>query len=148
VGGEQQVQAAGDAQLLPRARRLLGPRVAQPHRRERRGGVAVDLVEHRGGTEALHQVSGPAGADVLDPPQVGDEHVGVLGSQRAGLCDLHLGAVAAVVNPAADDVGALTLLEVHERPDERHRLPVGRRGVEYRPAGLLVGVANVADRDG
>ena len=123
-------------------------RVAQPDRREGPDRVAIDLVEHLGRAEAADQVGGPAGADVLYPPQVGDHRIGVLGSQRPGLGDLDLGAVAAVVDPAADHVGALALLQVHQRPDECHRLPVGGRGVDHGPSGLLVGVADVADRDG
>ena len=72
VGREQQVQPAGDAQLLPGAapppRRARGS--APP--RKTPGGVAVDDVEHVGGAEACHQVVGALGPDVLDAPQVAE----------------------------------------------------------------------------
>ena len=105
VGREQQVKPARDAERLPRLGRLLGAvrRAARPRRTPPR--VAVDRVQHPGGAEAVDELGGALGADVLDPAQVGDQRLRVLGRQRPGLGHLDLAAVAAVVDPGPDDAG-------------------------------------------
>ena len=109
-------------------------------------GIGVDDVEDLLGAEAGDELLGAAGADVLDPAQVAAERGGVLGRQRPRLRHLDLAAVAAVVDPVADDPDPLALLEVDEGADERHGAAVGTGGVEHGPAGLLVGIPDVADR--
>ncbi len=84
---------------------------------------------------------------MLDPLQVGGQHLRIIGRQRPRLGDLDLSAVAAVLHPGAADLDTLALLEMNQRADERDRRPVGLSGVEHRPAGLGVRVAHEADRD-
>ena len=114
---------------------------------ERGGRIGVDGVEHLGGTEPFQQRLRPARPDVADAAQVAEHRLGVVGGQGVGLGDLDLAAEAAVLDPFADDPGALALLEVDERSDEGDRRAVGPGGIEHRPAGLLVGEADVADGD-
>ena len=143
VGRQQQVQPAGDPQRLPRLGGGPGAAGPQPDRGERRLGVGVDPLEQVLEAEALDQLLGAARADVLDALEVGDDRVGVVGRQRAGLGDLDLASEAAVGHPLAEDPGALARLQVHEWPDQGDRRPVAGGRVEHRPAGLLVGEPHV-----
>ena len=70
VRGEQEVQPPRHPQLLPGLGRLLRTGGAQADLGEGVRRVAVDGVEHLLDPEALHQVGGAPGPDVLDPLQV------------------------------------------------------------------------------
>ncbi len=147
VGSQQHVQPTRDPDRAPRRGGLARAISVQADLPECRLRVGVDDVKHLGRTQPRDQVGGAPGAHVLDPAQIPGQHLRVVGRQRAGLGDLDLASVAAVVDPVADDPRPLTLLEVDERSHERDRRAVGGGRVEHRPSGLLVGEAHVADGD-
>ena len=147
VGCEQQVEAARGAQLVPGPSGLADRGPFEARSFERRVGIVVDGVEHEAGAVAIDKPGGALGPDAVDPDQVRNDRVGVgvRGRQRVRLGGLHLRAVAAVLHPRADDAGALALLEVDQRADQRDRRPVGTGRLDHRPPGLGVGEPDAPD---
>ena len=145
VRREQQMEAPGDTERLPRLGGLRGalPPQARPH--QRLLGVSIDGVEDTGHAVAVDQCLGSLRADVLDSTEIRDDRrlVGRRDGMRLGHLDLE--PVATVIDPRADDAGPLALLEVDERTDEHDRLTLRIECVENRPAGLLAGPARPAD---
>ena len=135
------MQLAGDPHALPRSGRLRDGAAPQPRLGERRLGIGVDRLEDALDPVAVEQLLGALGADVLDPPQVDRHRLEIGRRQRRRLRDLHLQAVATVVDPSADHVRALSLLEVDQRADQHDRISVVAGGFDHRPAALLAGVA-------
>ena len=116
---------------------------AQPDRAEGGERVAVDRLQHALAVLA-QELLGARPADVPNASQVRLQRGLARGPDRLGARDLHLRAEALVVLPRALHPHALADLEVGERPDEHHQLPVVV-GVEHREPGL--GVREALDAD-
>ena len=111
---------------------------AEPDPLDREARVVVDRVQDAPRPVLVDEPPGPLGADVLDPPQVADQHLGIIGRQRARLERLDLRSVAAVIDPDPGHVRALALLKVDQRTHEHDRRAVGAGGVQHGPAGGVV----------
>jgi hypothetical protein len=145
VRGEEEVQGAAGAELVPGLDRLGDPPRAEPHAAEGGLRVAVDDLEHVLAVE-LEQALGSPASDVPDALQIHEQR-GLAGRrERLGGSDLHLQPVALVVLPLAADTDPLALLEVGDRAHERDLVAVAV-GVDDREAGVVARPATAPDQD-